>query len=356
MRTRREAGLLKTRALASLRSAATVFNGMHDDGRTCQVLRDLQHSFEMLLKAALIQKRVSVFDKKVGIAIGFEKCVNFACEHLQLTPDQAGTLRAIDALRDEEQHWMGALPEGLLYLHVRAGFTLFDDILQRVFHERLSDHLPHRVLPISSEPPRDIQLLMDEEYTQISQLLTPGRRRTAEAQIRIRSLLAMEAHLGDSARVSTKDVDQVQMQIKKGKARSEVFPQLEKLESEVSGDGLLVSVRFSKTEGMPVRLVSSDDDVPAAALREVDRQQKFHWTPTQLAERCGLTPPRCLALRRYLKIEDDPTMVYEFVFGGSRHRQYSDKADKLLRERVGEVDMDSIWQEFGPKRSSRRKL
>ena len=38
------AGLLRARALASLRSAATAFNGMHDDGRTCQVLRDLQHA------------------------------------------------------------------------------------------------------------------------------------------------------------------------------------------------------------------------------------------------------------------------------------------------------------------------
>jgi len=356
MRTRREAGLLKARALASLRSAATAFNGMHDDGRTCQVLRDLQHAFEMLLKAALVQRRVSVFDKKVGIAIGFEKCVNLACEHLQLTADQAGTLRAIDALRDDEQHWMGALPEGLLYLHVRAGFTLFDDILQRVFQERLSSHLPHRVLPISSEPPRDIQLLIDEEYNQIAQLLTPGRRRTAEALIRIRSLLAMESHLGDGARVSAKDVDQVQQQIRKGKARDEVFPELEKLQSDVAGDGLMVSVRISKTEGMPVRLVSGDEDVPAAALREVDRQQRFHWSVAQLAERCNLSQPRCLALRRYLKIDDDPTMAYEFVFGAQRHRRYSDKADKLLRQSTAEVDMDKIWDEYGPKRSSKRRL
>jgi hypothetical protein len=355
MRTRREAGLLKARALASLRSAATVFNGMHDDGRTCQVLRDLQHAFEMLLKAALVQKHVSVFDKKVGIAIGFEKCVNLACEHLQLTADQAGTLRAIDALRDEEQHWMGALPEGLLYLHVRAGFTLFDDVLQRVFKERLSSHLPHRVLPISSEPPRDIQLLIDEEYNQIAQLLAPGRRRTADAQIRIRSLLAMESHIGDNVRVSTKDVAQVQQEIKKGKARSEVFPELEKLQSEVAGEGLMVSVRFSKTEGMPVRLVSGDDDVPAAALREIDRQQRFHWSAAQLAERCNLSQPKCLALRRYLKIDDDPTMVHEFVFGSQRHRRYSDKADKLLRQRVAEVDIDSIWQDYGPKRPSTRR-
>lgn len=141
-----------------------------------------------------------------------------------------------------------------------------------------------------------------------------------------------------------------QRQIRNGKARYEVFPELEKLHSEVAGEGLVVSVRISKTEGMPVRLVSGGEDVPAAALREVDRQQRFHWSVAQLAERCNLSQPRCLALRRYLGIEDDPTMVYEFVFGSQRHRRYSDKADKLLRESIAEIDMDKIWKEYGPKR------
>jgi hypothetical protein len=118
----------------------------------------------------------------------------------------------------------------------------------------------------------------------------------------------------------------------------------------------MVSVRIRKTEGMPVRLVSGDDDVPAAALREVDRQQRFHWSVAQLAERCNLSQPRCLALRRYLNIDDDPTMVYEFVFGAQRHKRYSDKADKLLRQSAADVDMDKIWDEYGPKRKSRRRL
>ena len=323
---------------------------MNDDGRTCQVLRDLQHAFEMLLKAALVQNRVSVFDAKVGIAIGFEKCVNLATEHIGLSGDEAGTLRAIDALRDEEQHWMGALPEGLLYLHVRAAFTLFDDLLQRAFKEPLVSHMPRRVLPVSSEPPQDIQLLIDDEYSQITQLLAPGRRRTAEAGVRIRSLLAMEAHLGEGVRVSTKDVDQVQRQIKGGLSRGAVFPQLQKLQSDVAGQGVTLTVRFSKKDGAPVRFVSDDEDVPAVALREVDRQQRFHWTIADLAERCGLSAPRCLALRRHLRIEDDPTMVHEFVFGAQRHRRYSDKADKLLRESVGNVDMDKIWEEYRPRR------
>jgi len=42
-----------------------------DDGRQCAVVRDLQHAFEMLLKAALREKNVRVFDNKSGRSIGF---------------------------------------------------------------------------------------------------------------------------------------------------------------------------------------------------------------------------------------------------------------------------------------------
>jgi hypothetical protein len=177
----------------------------------------------MLLKAALVQTRVPVFDRKLGQAIGFEKCVNLASEHVKLTGEEAGTLRAIDALRDDQQHWFNYVSEGLLYTHARAAVTLFDDLLQREFEERLVDYLPHRVLPISSEPPRDIQLLIDEEYRQIGELLQPGRRRRPEAQARIRSLLAMEAHVAEGVQVSRKDVARVQRAILVGSRGDRCF-------------------------------------------------------------------------------------------------------------------------------------
>ena len=54
-----------------------------------------------------------------------------------------------DVLRDDEQHWFNDVSEGLLYLHARAAVTLFDELLFRAFKERLADHLPTRVLPVS---------------------------------------------------------------------------------------------------------------------------------------------------------------------------------------------------------------
>ena len=51
---------------------------------------------------------------------------------IKLTQEEAGTLRAIDAMRNDEQHWYNEVDEGILYVHARAAITLFDDLLQRI--------------------------------------------------------------------------------------------------------------------------------------------------------------------------------------------------------------------------------
>ena len=350
MKARREANILKAKAIASLKWAAVAFNGHEEEGRTTRVMCSLQHAFEMLLKAALVQRRQVVFDKRLGQSIGFERCVNLSRQHLGMTDEQAGTLRAIDALHDEEQHWFMHLDEGLLYAHARAALTLFDDLLQQVFEERLIDHLPHRVLPISAEPPRDIQILVDEEYSQIEQLLAPGRRRRPEARARIRSLLAMEAHVADNVIVSKKDVDRVEKAIRQGKNRAEVFPRLEELGTDVAGEGVTVTVRFVKRGGLPVRYVGSDDPGAAAAVREVDLQLKYHRTASNLAQTLGLTPPRATALRRALEIDEDPSCVHDFPFGKMTHRMYSDNTFTKMRDALERLDMDDVWRQYRPRR------
>ena len=148
----KESKLLRAKALSSLRRAMQSFNAMDDDGRMTSVLLHLQHSFEMLLKAALRERGLAVFDKKTGRSLGFDKCLRLAAGHLSLSSESSGVLRAVDAMRDGEQHYLGADDEALLYLHFRAGITIFDDILRAVFNDSLANHLPERVLPISPWP------------------------------------------------------------------------------------------------------------------------------------------------------------------------------------------------------------
>ena len=105
----------------------------------------MQHSAEMLLKG---------------------KCVNLATQSAKLTQEEAGLLRAVDALRDAEQHWMIIVPEDVLYLHARGFITTFDDLLKRTLDDALADHLPGRVLPVSTQPPIGFDLLVDREFRQ----------------------------------------------------------------------------------------------------------------------------------------------------------------------------------------------
>lgn len=350
MRLRQQARVLKRKALTSFITAAEAFNSPRDEGRITRVLLHLQHAFEMLLKAALVQSGKPVFDQATGRSMGFEGCIKLAMNDakLKLSEADAGTLRAIDAMRDDEQHWFNEVSEQLLYLHIRAGVTLFDDILQRAFGERLAGQLPTRVLPVSADPPQDLALLLDDEYGQIRELLRPGRRARHEARARIRTLLAMEAHVEPETSVSSKDVDRVEKGIRSGAPRDQVFPRLSDVATVVDGQGITITVHFSKKQGAPVRYVA-DDSTPAAAIREVDLQNKYHRSPAELAAAVGLSSSRAVALRRHLGIDADESCRYEFLFGLQRHPRYSDNAFTKMRDAVRDLDMDAIWEAHRPR-------
>jgi hypothetical protein len=153
----------------------------------------------MLLKTVLIQNKARVFDKATGKSIGFEKCLRLCQSSHGLRSEEAGVMRAIDAMRDASQHWFVFVSEDLLYMHTRAVISAFDDYLKRALKTDLHAHIPPRVLPVSTEPPGDFEFLVDREYKLIAELLRPGKRQRDEARARLRSLLAMEALIRPSS-------------------------------------------------------------------------------------------------------------------------------------------------------------
>jgi hypothetical protein len=308
----------------------------------------MQHAFEMLMKAALNQRGVTVFDKKTGKSIGLDKAVNLAQSDpkIKLSDDEAGLIRAIDTMRDEEQHWYTTVDEGILYMHIRAGVTLFDDLLERVFAERLGNHIPRRVLPIGAEPPREFQLLVDDEFDRIRDLLKPGRRMGAHARARIRTLLAMEAHSDPDTLVSDNDVNRVMQGITEGKTREQVFAKLSGVTADLTGDGVGLEVRFVKIGGLPVTFV--EHDVDASAVRVVDLQKKFYLSANELAKKLGVTAPRGIALRRHVGAGDNENMSHTFKMGKMRYVQYSDNAFVAMRDALKNLDMDALWTAHRP--------
>jgi hypothetical protein len=339
--------ILRAKALASLRTGVTAFNGLEEDGRVTTVLLSIQHAFEMLIKAILEDRKQAVFDKRNQKAIPLEKAIRLCQQEsdLKLTDEAAGTIRWLDALRDAEQHWYVVVDEGLLYLNVRAGITVFDELLERGFGQRLADHLPLRVLPISAEPPESLDLLVDREYERIARLLEPGRRATAEAKARIRTLLSAEALADpDAAEVSEADVRRVAKGVRDGKSREQVFPKLSGLTSDIHGSGVAVEVRLVKKGGLPVTY-TDDPRADASAIRMVDLEKKFYMGPNDLADRASIPRHKAVALRRHLGLDaNDDHFSHKFVFGGSKHLRFSDNALRAVEEAAKVVDLDRIWE------------
>lgn len=343
---------LKRKSISSLRTTVTAFNALDNDGRITAVLLHLQHAFEMLLKAALDRNKIAVFDKRSEKAISLESAIRLCQQtpEIRITDEEAGTIRVVDSWRDATQHWYMKVDESLLYLHVRAAVTLFDGVLQRVFDERLSEHLPMRVLPISAEPPRDIQLLVDREYERISELLKPHRRGRAEARARIRSLLAMESHVDpDASEVRQADVRRVERGIRAGNPREQVFPKLASVASDISGDGLTVTVRMVKAGGLPVTYTSDNSSVEPSAIRLVDLEKKFYMSKYDLAARAEVSKSRATAMRRHLGLDgDDDIYSHEFVFGSQKIMRYSDNALRAMMKAKDECDLEKIWAAHRP--------
>lgn len=340
--------VLRGKAIASLRTGVAAFNGLDGDARTTTVLLHLQHAFEMLLKAILEAKKdPGVFDKRTQKSISLERAIN-RCQQIgavKLTDEEAGVIRHLDAMRDAEQHWHLVVDEGLLYHNARTAVTLFDDLLQRVFSENLSDHIPKRVLPISAEAPLALDLLVDREFTRIAELLKPGRRASAEAKARVRALLATEAIAdADAAEVREDDVRRVTRGIRDGKTRQQVFPKLTGYTSDIQGDGVAVEVRIVKSGGLPVTY-TDDPDADTAAIRTVDLEKKFHMGAYDLADKAGVDRTRAVALRRHLGLDnDDDHFSHVFKFGSTRLRRYSNNALTAMRDAVKTVDLEKVWK------------
>ena len=104
---KREVRLLRQKGLDSLVLAIEHFNRPHDVGRPEAVLILLDHSFEMLLKAAILHRGGRIRARGEPNTISFEKCIRKALTDSSvafLSEEQALTLQSVNGLRDAAQH------------------------------------------------------------------------------------------------------------------------------------------------------------------------------------------------------------------------------------------------------------
>jgi hypothetical protein len=72
---KREASLLLAKACDSLILSIELFNRPHDRGRISSTLIQLDHAFEMLMKASILHRGGRIREKRARETIGFDACV-----------------------------------------------------------------------------------------------------------------------------------------------------------------------------------------------------------------------------------------------------------------------------------------
>jgi hypothetical protein len=358
---KREARLLQNKAVDSLILSIEHFNRPYDRGRVSTALILLDHAFEMLLKAAILQRGGKIREKNARETIGFNACVGRALSDGAirfLDDDQALTLQTVNGLRDAAQHHLLDISEEQFYLHVQAGVTLFRDLLKTVFRQDLSILLPGRVLPISTIAPTDISTLFDSKISEIKKLLSPKRRRRTEAYAQLRPLAIFDATIrGEKLQPSADELKTKSDALVTGKSWKEVFPGAASVELTANQIGPSISLRITKKEGIPAHLVP--EGTPGAftiGVRRVNELDYYNLGLDQLAEKAGLSRPKTIAIIHHLGLQSDPDCFKEIKIGGSGFKRYSQKAVPVLKKAATELNVDDVWKKYWSSHSKKGKI
>ncbi len=352
---RKEVRQLRDKAINALVLSIEHFNRPWDQGRTEAVLILLDHSFEMLLKAAIRQRLGKIRKTREKQTIGFVACVRKGLTDANLkflTDEQALTLQTINGLRDAAQHYLVDVSEHQLYFYAQAGVTLFRDIHDDVFDKELVVELPERVLPISTTAPKDLTALFDREVEEIKGLLAPGTRRKMDAVAKTRSLAVLESAVnGDYEQPSDRELEKVCKRLVTGEAWTNVFSGVASINITAQPNGSTLSLRLTKNEGTPVRLLKEGEGAGAVvAVRRVNELSYYSLGPAQLAEKVGLTWPKSRALVDHLSLRQDDACFKEIKVGGMTYARYSPQAIEKMEGALISESIDDIWAAYQAKR------
>lgn len=359
-RVKAEAKLLLDKAINSLILSIEHFNRPFDQGRIEAVLILLDHSFEMFLKAAIVQRGGRIRNPREKQTIGFNDCVRtgFSNGAIKfLTENDVLLLQTINGLRDAAQHHLIDISEQHLYIQAQAGLSLFRKLLTEVFSKDLKEMLPARVLPLSTTPPTDLHTLFEVEIEDIKKLLSPGKRRRVQALAKLRALAIMESSVnGEYVQPSHNELTKLGAGLKKGSTWDQLFPGVASINITATGIGPSLDLKVSKSSGTPVVLVP--EGTPGAlvlGIKRVDDLAFYNLGRDQLAQKVGLTPNKTTAVIHHLRLQDDPECHKEVSIGKSKFHRYSQKAITRLQEEIKKGSVDQIWKTYWKTTKKRAK-
>ncbi len=343
---RKEVRLLKGKAEESLVLAVDHFNRLDNLGRSEAVLILLDRGLELLLKASLLHRDAKIRERAASNTIGFDACVrrSYSGEHRFLDDNQAIGLQAINGLRDAAQHYLLDISEEQLYMHAMSGVTLFRDIAAEVFNEDVAQLLPRRALPLATVAPIGMAALLASEAAEVRKLMRPGTRRRTEASVRLRPLVILDGNLrGVKTQPSEEDLQRTARRLAGGASWEDVFPGAAAVELSTEGSGPALSLRITKKEGVPVRLVPEGTaGESVVAVKRVNELDFYNLGHREVAAKTGLTQPKLTAVVRVYGLESDPEYASEVKIGRSVFKRYSPKMISRVKEILRSESIDAI--------------
>jgi hypothetical protein len=350
---KKEAKHLYQKAIDSLTLSIELFNRPNDCGRVHGVLIFMDHSFEMLFKAAIIDKGGKIKEKGEKETIGFSACIRkgFSDATLKFLNDEdVLTLQTLNGLRDAAQHYTLEMSEQYLYFQAQAGLTLFRDITNRVFNIDLKTELPVRVLPLSTTPPMDIQAFFNTEVADIKKLLAPTSRKKLDATEKLRALAIMENSIqGNESQPSDAELKILTKNLVKGFTWNQIFPGVSTLTFTQNGYGPSLDLRITKTEGIPVTVVPVGTPGSAVvAIKRVNELDYYNLSLTALCVKTRISQNKLLAVIKELKIQGNSDAFKIIKLGSQVYKRYSPLALDILNNELPLMNMDDVWQRNKP--------
>jgi len=353
----KEAKLLKTKATNSLILGIQHFNNPFDLGRVEATLILIDHAFEMLLKSAILYKGGSIRDKRAPQTIGFDACLRIALSDGKikfLDEEDVIAIQTINTLRDAAQHHLLDISEQHFYIQAQLALSMFRKIHKNVFSEELYNVLPKRVIPLSTLPPVDINLLYENEVSEIKTLLKPGKRKSTEAIAKLRSLAITESAIqGSKVQPTNGQLKKLAATIKENKEWIDIFPGVASIKLTAKGYGQSIDLRFTQKEGIPIHVVP--EGTPGATVvgvKKINTLDFYNLSSKKLVEKFNLTEPKVRAIIKLHNIQKDVECYKEFTMGKVIFKRYSQKAIDKINEIMKQKDfsIEKTWNEARKKK------
>lgn len=342
--------------------AVELFNRPSPVARDHAVVMMAAHSFEMLLKAIIFQKRGTVREPGTEESLSLGRCIDIAADQLQiLTTEERMVLRAIKQDRDAATHDIIVMGEELLWVHMRSAVTIFQRLVRDV-HGGGDAALPTRVLPVSAAPPGDMGVLIDQEIAGIRQLLQPHRRRTADAAARLRPLLALDGSVtGRSDPPTDKEVARAEQGMRSGTDWRTLLPGLASLQVRNHPDsdaGELVLQIGRAVDAVPVRAAKPGEESTALAYRRSNPFDEFSIKLNDLGPRLGFNQHQGQAIIEHLQLKDDDRayFVRRNRNGNIQFQGLSARALELAKKALADgLDVDEVTRAYNERRAARTR-